>query len=94
MGSISTDWMTEQRCLASYNLLAAAVECRVRQVADLIRERRKVACEFKRIPDERRRLALQRCDEELAKYQIDIPAVQRRSAMAKNGLGLQLSRGT
>ncbi|WP_295385923.1 hypothetical protein [uncultured Thiodictyon sp.] len=94
MGSISTDWMTQQGCRSSYSPLAAALECRVRQVGDLIRERRKVACQFKRIPDERHRLALQRCDEELAKYRIDIPAVQRLSAIAKTGLGRQLSQAT
>ncbi|WP_295446811.1 hypothetical protein [uncultured Thiodictyon sp.] len=55
-------------------------------MGDLIRERRKAAFGFKRTPDESHRRELQELDDELAKYRIDIPAVQRRSAMTKAGL--------
>ena len=86
MGSISTGWMTKKGSLLSYSPLAQSVESRARQVGDLIRERRKAAFGFKRAPDERHRLELQALDDELAKYRIDIPAVQRRSAVTKTGV--------
>jgi hypothetical protein len=66
--------------------IADAVAARASQVKTLIRERRKIALTFRRTRDERDRAALERIDQELAKHDIDIPAIQERIEIRKQGV--------
>ena len=65
---------------------ADAVAARASQVKTLIRERRKIALRFRRTQNERDRAELERIDQELAKHDIDIPAIQERTEMRKQGI--------
>ena len=65
--------------------IADSVAARASQVKALIRERRKIALTFRRTQDERDRAELEHIDQELARHQIDIPAIQEQVAMRKGG---------
>jgi hypothetical protein len=82
MGAISSHVVTRKGRLLPHSALGAAVERRAGQVAELIGERRRIALKLRRTQDERSRLELERLDNELVKYRIDIPAVQQRRAMS------------
>jgi hypothetical protein len=58
--------------------LAAGVEQRAAQVGDLILQRRKIAMAYRRSQSEEGRIALEQVDHDLARYNIDIPAIHRR----------------
>lgn len=65
--------------------IADSVAAGASPVKALIRERRKIALMFRRTQDERDRAELERIDQELAKHRIDIPAIEARVAMRKQG---------
>jgi hypothetical protein len=70
------------RILRSSPILES-VENRVRQVGDLLRERRRLALAFKRTGDEAYLSELREKDNALAEYRIDIPAIAKRRAVRK-----------
>ena len=61
------------------SLLAAGVAQRAAQVTDLILKRRKIAMAYRRSQTEEERIALALVDNDLAQYNIDIPAINRRT---------------
>ena len=66
--------------------IAEAVTAGASRVKTLIRERRRIALTFRRTQNERDRAELERIDQELAKHGIDIPAIQERTEMRKQGI--------
>jgi hypothetical protein len=75
--------------LARGNLLptspiAAAVANRAERVSTLVLRRRKIALAYRRTRSEDQRIALEKIDQDLAKHNIDIPAVERL-AQGKQG---------
>lgn len=63
--------------LLPHSPLAAAVAHRAEQVGELILRRRRIALDYRRLQSEDLRMALARLDDELAQYNINIPAIQR-----------------
>jgi hypothetical protein len=57
--------------------LAETVARRALQVTALLSKRRRVALAYQRSPSDEQRMALDHIDSELAKYNINIPAIQR-----------------
>jgi putative NADH-flavin reductase len=62
---------------------AAVVAASASQVKALIRERRKIALTFRRTRSESDRAELEQVDQELAKHDIDIPAIKKQVAQRK-----------
>lgn len=74
--------LAKGRILRSGPLLES-VELRAQQVGDLLRERRRLALAFKRTGDEAYLSELRDKDNALAKYRIDIPAIEKRLTVGK-----------
>ena len=82
--------------------IAESVAHRAEQVVDLVLKRRKMALAYKRTHREDQRIALEQLDNDLAKHNINIPAIQKaalgnkgdtpgcRSRHADTGLGISM----
>jgi hypothetical protein len=82
----------ERGNLLSRSPIAASVMQRAEQVVDLLHRRRKMALAYKRTQDEDERIALEQIDSDLAKYHIDIPAIQRAALVSKGAAAGYRSR--
>lgn len=80
MGGVKTMSIIQSGKTLQNSLTAESVEDRASQVKGLIRERRRLALAYRRSRNEVDREHLERIDHELAKYNIDIPAIQQSVA--------------
>jgi hypothetical protein len=81
-------WISPKLTFAKGRILRSSpifesVENRVRQVGDLLRERRRLALAFKRTGDEAYLSELIEKDIALAAHRIDIPAIAKQRAVRK-----------
>jgi hypothetical protein len=83
MAQVTSRLHIDRGNLLRYGSIAEAVQHRAEQVQCLLLTRRKIALAYKRTHEEHDRLALERIDNELTTYKIDIPAVQRSAGRGR-----------
>ncbi|WP_157817703.1 hypothetical protein [Candidatus Thiodictyon syntrophicum] len=80
--------------LLPHSPLGAAVAQRALQVGELVVRRRRTALDYRREQSEDLRIALAHLDDELARYNINIPAIQRLTKRQSQAASTRHGQGT